>query len=111
MAAADLPLPPARILVNADEYVFNGSRRAGPSGRWRFQLRNIGEDDHDLAVRNAAGTVISSSPVVNPGTVFDVKIRLKPGKYVLFCTISDHEVRGMKWDLSVRKPKVRTTAP
>ncbi len=111
MASADLPLPPARILVNADEFLFNGSRGAGPSGKWRIQLKNNGEDDHDLAIRRE-GTVIFTGPIVGPGKLGnDIKVRLKPGKYILFCTISDHEARGMSWRLSVRKPKVRTTAP
>lgn len=111
MPAADLPPPPARMLVNADEFLFNGSRRAGPSGRWRIQLRNNGEDDHDLALRRADGTVIARTPIVGPAELDTVTIRLRPGRYTLFCGVSDHEARGMSWPLTVRVPRVRTTAP
>jgi hypothetical protein len=100
------------MLVYADEYFFNGSRRAGPSGLWRIQFRNNGEDDHDLRVRRASGgLVLASSRIVRPAGLQTVQVRLKPGRYTLFCSIADHELRGMKWSLLVRAPKVRVTAP
>lgn len=99
------------MLVNADEFLLNGSRRAGPSGRWTIQMRNNGEDVHDLGVRRTDGVVLATIPVVDPAGLGSVTVRLKPGSYTLFCSISDHESRGMAWRLVVRKPKVRTTAP
>lgn len=110
MPAADLPPPPARMLVFAGEFFLNGSRRAGPSGLWRIQFRNNGEDDHDLRVRRG-GVLLASSRIVRPGGLQTVQVRLRPGTYTLFCSISDHELRGMKWRLVTRAPKVRTTAP
>lgn len=110
MAAADMPPPPARMLVNADEFRFFGSRRAGPSGLWRIQLRNNGEDDHDLAIRRSDGVPIARVPVASPGTVASIRVRLRPGRYTLFCTLAGHEALGMRWPLTVRTPAVRTTA-
>ncbi len=99
------------MLVNADEFVLHGSRKAGPSGRWRIQLRNNGEDVHDLAVRRADGRVIARSPIVDPDGLSTITIRLRPGTYRLFCGVADHQALGMSWPLIVRVPKVRTTAP
>jgi hypothetical protein len=99
------------MLVNADEFVFNGSRKAGPSGRWQIQIRNNGEDDHNLAIRKPDGTVIAQTPIVGPADLGTIKIRLRPARYTLFCGVSDHEARGMSWSLTVRAPKVRSTAP
>ncbi len=110
--AADAPaLPPAKILVYAREFRFNGSRLAGPSGLWRMQVRNIGEDDHDLAVRRADGVTIATSPIVFPSDTGTVRVRLKPGRYTLFCRVAGHEALGMRIPLTIRKPKIRTTAP
>lgn len=112
MPAADLPLPPARMLVTADEFVFRGSRRAGPSGKWRFELRNNGEDDHDLRIRrNRDDVVIADGGIVHPDTTGTIRLRLKPGRYTLFCSLADHEALGMSWGLIIRVPKHRTTAP
>lgn len=109
---AQPPLPPARILVHADEFFFNGSRKAGPSGKWKINLRNIGEDDHDIRVRrDSDGVVLKRSATLLPKQNTAIVLRLKPGRYTLFCGVADHEARGMKVSLIVRKPKVRTTAP
>ncbi len=99
------------MLVNADEFLLNGSRRAGPSGRWRIQLRNNGEDLHDLGIRRADGRVIARMGIVDANGLGSVKVRLRPGTYRLFCGVADHEALGMWWQLIVRVPKVRTTAP
>ena len=111
MPAAHLPSPPARMLVYADEFFLNGSRRAGPSGLWRLQFRNNGEDDHDLRIRRAGGGIVGWSRIVRPAGLQTIQVRLKPGRYTLFCSISDHEARGMSWSLIIRAPKVRTTTP
>lgn len=110
MAVPALPPPPAPMLVHADEFRLNGSRRAGPSGLWRIQLRNNGEDDHDLRIRRLDARLLASSPIVHPGTLGVVRVRLAPGRYILYCSLADHEARGMWWRLTVRVPKVRTTA-
>lgn len=105
-------LPPARILVYADEFHFNGSRGSGPSGKWRINLKNNGEDEHDIQIRNnTTKVVLAKSQIFLPGENGTITVRLKPGSYKLFCGVADHEARGMKWKLLVRKPKIRRTAP
>ncbi len=111
MAAQVPALPPAKILVYAREFRLNGSRMAGPSGTWRLQLRNIGEDEHDLAVRRADGVTIATTPIVFPSATGTIRVRLKPGRYTLYCRVAGHEALGMSAPLIVRKPKIRTTAP
>ncbi len=109
MPAADLPPPPAKILVHAREFSFNASRLAGPSGLWQLQLRNIGEDEHDLKVRRSDGVTIAGTRVLLPSSTGTVRVRLKPGRYTLYCAVAGHEQLGMTTPLTVRRPKVRTT--
>ena len=111
MLAAHPPPPPARMLVNAADFLFSGSRKAGPSGRWRLQLRNNGQDEHDLRIRRADGKVIGQIGIVNPNGLGTITVRLKPGTYRLFCGVADHEALGMSLRLIVRVPHVRTTTP
>ena len=56
--------PPARVLVFADEFFFNASRRAIPAGRLRVQLKNIGEDDHDFQIIGPRGTARAETGTV-----------------------------------------------
>ena len=111
MPAAHLPPPPARMLVNAADFLFNGSRGAGPSGKWQLQLRNNGQDEHDLRIRQADGKVIARMGIVNPNGLGTITVRLKPGTYRLFCGIADHEALGMSLRLIVSPPHVTATAP
>jgi hypothetical protein len=104
-------LPPAPILLHADEYRFNGSRRAGPSGLWRVNLNNIGEDEHDVQVLNRqTKKIVGRSRIYLPGEHGTITIRLRPGTYTLFCGVANHRALGMKWILTVRKPTIRRTA-
>ncbi len=77
-------LPPAPILIHADEYTFNGSRNLGPSGLWRIDLSNIGEDSHDVWVLNRkTKKILGHSRAYLPGEHGTITIRLRPGTYTV----------------------------
>ncbi len=97
--------PPARLLAFASEFRLGASRHKAPAGVLVAQLKNNGQDDHDLAVRNARGSIVASTGVVVHGALGQLRVRLRPGRYVLVCTISDHEARGMRSVLVVRARK------
>ena len=94
--------PPARLLAFASEFRLGTSRHKAPAGVLVAQLKNNGQDDHDLAVRNARGKIVASTGVVGHGALGRLRVLLRPGRYVLVCTISDHEARGMRSVLVVR---------
>lgn len=96
------PAAPARVLAFADEFRFSSSRRAVPAGRLRLQLKNIGEDDHDLRIVGPRGTPRAATGVVRPGRVGQIRVRLPRGTYRYICTVADHEERGMRGTLVVR---------
>ena len=98
--------PPAHLLAFATEYRIGTSRAKAPAGVLVAQLQNNGQDDHDLAVRNARGQIIASTKVVHHGGLGQLRVRLKPGRYQLVCTLADHEARGMRAVLVVRARKV-----
>jgi hypothetical protein len=97
--------PPARLLAFASEFRLGTSRAKAPAGVLVAQLKNIGQDDHDLAVRNARGRVVASTGVVTHGAIGQLRVRLRPGRYVLVCTLGDHEALGMRSVLVVRARK------
>ena len=100
------PAAPAHVLAFASEYRLSASRRRAPAGRLIAQLKNTGQDDHDLTVRRAAGgALLGSTGVVHAGGLGTLRLTLKPGSYVLYCSISDHEARGMRAGLVVSKRK------
>ena len=71
----------------------------------RLNLENLGEDGHDLRVigpSGAASAVRGTSPEVEPGARYTLKVTLRRrGLYRLVCTLADHEARGMVARLQV----------
>jgi hypothetical protein len=97
--------PPARLLAFASEYHLGASRRSAPPGVLVAELKNNGQDDHDLAVRDARGRIIASTGVVRHGALGRLRVHLRPGRYVLVCTLADHEALGMRAVLVVHARK------
>jgi hypothetical protein len=95
--------PPARLQVTADEYRLTLSRSAIRGGPAVIELLNLGEDDHDLALRRQVkGARTIHIRTVSPGRHRDVETRLAAGRYALWCTLADHRARGMRATLVVR---------
>ncbi len=101
MAIVALP-PPVPILIHADEFTLSGSRRLGLAGRWRINLANIGEDEHDIRVLNRrTKRIVGRSRIYLPGRHGTITVRLRPGTYTLFCGVANHRALGMRWRVKV----------
>ena len=102
-AARDSTVTPARLQVTATEFRLALSRTSLRAGAAIIQLYNLGEDDHDLALRRiGSGAVTRRIATTGPGMTRDVEVRLRPGSYRLWCTLLDHRARGMRATLAVK---------
>jgi hypothetical protein len=98
------PPPPARVQVVVREFGFALSRESIRAGLAVIELRNAGQDAHDLLIRRAGATrVLVRWPVTQPGGVVDRQMRLRPGTYRLTCGVANHRALGMQATLVVRK--------
>jgi hypothetical protein len=97
--------PPARVQVVAQEFSYSLSRTKVRAGRVIVELVNRGQDTHDLDVRRIGGTRIFRFPSVQPGQIVDRRLKLVPGRYMLWCAIADHREQGMHATLRVVRPK------
>jgi hypothetical protein len=99
------PPPPAIrfVSVRALEYSFTLSRPLVNAGAVTIELRNNGEDPHNLIVSPDDGshTPLASWPDTGPGAYLRQSVALAPGRYQLWCSLLDHEARGMTADLVV----------
>jgi len=94
------PTCPTALGVTEDEYHTYLSRSALCPGAVTIQLRNAGEDDHDLKVVDLDhGTVVATWDIAHPGDAVQKHVTLAAGSYRLFCTLSDgngvHDTLGM----------------
>ena len=98
------PPAPARVQVVAQEFRYSLSRASIKSGPAIIELRNMGQDTHDLALVRADGTrVVVRWPEAQPGAVVDRRVTLRPGLYRFVCTVANHRALGMQALLRVRR--------
>ncbi len=94
--------PPARVQVVAQEFRYSLSRQTIKAGWAVIELRNAGQDAHDLRLRRVGGTRVYVWPVSQPGTVVDRTVKLLPGRYRLYCGVANHRTLGMQATLVVK---------
>jgi len=103
--ALEAPAPATQnryVSVQAREFYYTLSRPVVAAGRVTFELRNAGEDPHNLVV-SPEGTheVLASFAELAPGSVDRRERELAPGRYLLWCSLDGHEAIGMKATLRV----------
>lgn len=95
--------PPARVQVVAQEFRYALSRQTIKAGWAVIELRNAGEDAHDLRLRRVGGTRVYVWPLSQPGAVVGRTVKLLPGVYRLYCGVANHRTLGMQATLVVRR--------
>jgi plastocyanin len=97
------PKPPEvpRVQVTAVEYKFTLSRTVVPAGKVILEFDNKGQDEHNLNVLSGGGELSGSFANEQSGGVTQEALDLKPGSYTLFCSLPEHEAKGMKATLVV----------
>jgi plastocyanin len=95
--------PPARVQVVAQEFRFALSRQTIKAGHAIIELRNAGEDAHDLLLQRVGGRKVWAWPVTPAGGVADKALTLPPGTYRLWCGVANHRALGMRATLVVKR--------
>jgi plastocyanin len=94
---------PTRVQAVADEFRFSLSRSRVPAGRVTIELANFGEDAHNFKLRRVGGTHVYTIGKTLPGARTTKTLRLRHGRFTYWCSVADHEARGMKGALRVRR--------
>ena len=102
------PVIPARVQITAQEFTLTASRHTLKAGPAIVQLYNLGEDAHDLVIQRVGATrPVGSIPALPTDGVADANLKLRPGRYVLFCSLPGHRALGMQTTFTVVKPRKR----
>jgi hypothetical protein len=99
------PTPlPRSVSASAREFSFTLSRPLVGAGPVSIELRNVGEDPHNLVVSPDDGShlPLASWADTDPGTVLRKSVTLGAGQYLLWCSLPDHEAQGMHAQLVVQ---------
>ena len=96
------PALPRYVSATTTEWDIVLSRQLVAAGTVRIELRNMGEDPHDLVVvPEAGGEAVHHFAEHDPDTWSDAPVELPAGRYRLFCSLLDHAERGMQATLRV----------
>jgi plastocyanin len=98
-----VPPAPARVQVVAQEFRFALSRQTVKAGPVIVELRNAGQDAHDLRLVRVGGTHVYAVPLAQSGQTIDREFSLAPGTYRLYCSVANHRALGMQATLVVRR--------
>jgi len=95
--------PPSvpRVQVTAVEYSFSLSRTTVPAGKVVLEFVNHGQDEHNLNAQLGEGALVGSIANTASEGVRDLQVELRAGTYTLFCSLPEHEQKGMKATLTV----------
>jgi hypothetical protein len=100
--ATAAPPVPARVQIVSQEFTLTASRHQLKAGAAIVQLYNLGEDEHDLVIqRVGASRPIGHIESLQRHGVADANLRLRPGRYVLWCSLPGHRALGMQTRFTV----------
>jgi hypothetical protein len=86
--------------VSEREYRIVAFRSRARRGVVNFNVTNRGEDTHDFAVFRS-GTRLGTTGDVRAGRRATLSVSLRPGRYRLLCTLTDHARKGMRANFTV----------
>ena len=101
--APDAPAPPRFVSVTAREFSLTLSRPLVGTGAVTVELRNSGEDPHNLVVSpEGTHSPLAAFSTIDSGTYERRSVTLTPGRYQLWCSLESHEGLGMSTTLRVQ---------
>ena len=96
---------PTAVGIAEREHYITPYRRSVPVGLVKLNIRNYGEDVHNLVIRGPKRfTAVGPDVEAGAGATWTVRLR-RPGTYSLLCTRANHLKLGMKSKLKVVKRK------
>jgi len=91
----------AVVRVLLDEYRIHMPTTI-PGGDITFEVSNTGAHRHNIEVRGP-GVDVKLPKDLEAGESAQMKVRLEPGAYRVYCPVGPHAALGMRLDLTVEK--------
>lgn len=86
-----------KVPVSETEFKITLGSTTLKAGEITFEVSDDGKIPHDLAIKGTS----DKTKEIAPGSNAELKVTLKPGTYVLYCSIPGHEQAGMKQSITV----------
>jgi plastocyanin len=97
--------PTTAVGIGQREFAMTAYRKKVPVGNVKFNIRNLGQDAHNLVVVTPGKRSLAGPDVLAGKQATWIVKLTRPGTYKLICTRADHLSRGMKSKLVVTRKK------
>ena len=97
---AATPAATTNVSVSEREWSIVLGRLKAPRGTIVLNIRNFGQDDHNVAIRKN-GVQYAFSGRILAGESKTISVKLGPGVYNVICTLPGHRSLGMATRLTV----------
>lgn len=99
----DAPVPARgdRLDVSLGEFHLTPTSSRARPGHLTIAAHNAGTVGHQLAIGRGR-YALARTPIISAGGRALLDVRLPPGRYRLFCTLSNHDTLGLYGSLVVR---------
>jgi plastocyanin len=88
--------------VTLDDYLIRPQSLRVPAGRMTLTATNRGRLGHTFRIRAGERRNVLAITTIEPDESKTRSFRLAPGKYRMYCVLSNHEELGMYGELVVR---------
>jgi plastocyanin len=92
------PAPQQEVEISMSEFKFEPASVEVKPGKVKFHFNNTGAVEHTALIPQLS----KGTPMVKPGTDFDVEFDLAPGTYTIVCDVPGHKEAGMQMTLVVK---------
>jgi len=93
--------PVASTAIHVRDFTLDPLAITSTGGSVALAVTNDGPTVHNVTIRTASGTIIAATKDLEPGTSENLSTKLRPGAYILFCSLPGHESLGIKGTLTV----------
>lgn len=95
--------PGGRLVVEADEFLFDVVEAEVAEGAIEVTLNNVGGAEHDITIDESFGqtSVPPEDEYAAPGATAEGTFELFAGEYVYYCSVPGHRASGMEGTLIV----------
>jgi uncharacterized cupredoxin-like copper-binding protein len=93
--------PTLAVTVVAREFLYEPKDLVAKAGEITFTVKNMGSIEHDFLVETPAKKMLVQTTPFPAGKTVQVKARLTPGAYTVYCSIPGHREAGMQASLKV----------
>lgn len=94
----------AGTAIHVRDFALDPSSLSIPAGTVTLAVTNAGPTVHNVKIRDGAGEVLFGTADLREGEFESITGTLRPGEYVMFCSLAGHESLGITGPLTVAAP-------